>query len=311
MASRTGVRRFKWQDLEHLTVLFNEINCLSNSERAYDVELMRQVLSQPSCQPEENGFLAESERSPVGFVLVSPERPIGRAVASGGVLRSHRNQGIGRSLVRTAIERARTLNAAVLHVQVPSDSADARHLLSTEEFLPVKTYWQMRWDGDEIPSVGLPPVGLPQGFSLRPFVRDRDEDELTRLQNAAFEHSWGFSPNTVEEIGARVRLERSDTGGIIFVVDGSRLSAYNWTMIASNDSGSTGWIAMTGVHPDYRGRGLGRAVVVTGLEHLKARGVDGVELEVDSENVPARDLYLGLGFRKLRENVWYERRLRS
>jgi ribosomal protein S18 acetylase RimI-like enzyme len=35
-----------------------------------------------------------------------------------------------------------------------------------------------------------------------------------------------------------------------------------------------------------------------------------VELEVDSENAPARELYLKLGFRKVSRSVWYEKRYR-
>ena len=66
---------------------------------------------------------------------------------------------------------------------------------------------------------------------------------------------------------------------------------------------------MTGVHPDYRGRRLGRAVVAAGMQHLKRGRVDRIELEVDSENNAARELYLKLGFRKDRETVWFEKQL--
>ena len=303
MVSSARIRRFLWQDLEQFTLLFNEVNGISNTEKAYDADFMLQFLSQPSCQPEENCFLAESGSSLVGFALIHPELPVGRAVASGGVMRSHRGRGIGRRLVKSAIQHARALDAAVLHVQALSSSADARHILDSEGFRPVRTYWQLRWEGDEVP-----PMGLPPGFSLRPFVLDRDEAALTQLQNAAFGDAWGFCPNTVEEISARVRLRRSEPEGIIFVLDGDRPSGYNWTMRSSNRAGSIGWIAMTGVHPDYRSRGVGRAVVVTGMEYLKAKGVDGIELEVDSSNRHATELYLDLGFKKVNEAVWYERR---
>ena len=305
MVSSARIRKFHWQDLEQLTLIFNEVNGLTNSEKAFDVEFMRQYLSQPSCQPEEHCYVAETQNSLVGFVLIAPELPIGRAVASGGVLRLHRNRGIGRRLVRQAIEHAQGLGASVLHAEVSSDGASASHLLESEGFYPVRRYWQMRWEVD-----GVPNVELPEGFSLHPFRPGQDDEALTQLQNAAFGDNWGFCPNTVEEIIARVRLNRVDPDGIILVMDGGRPAAYNWTLRASNEAGSTGWIAMTGVHPDYRGRGLGRAVVVAGMEHLKARGVDGIELEVDSDNVPARELYQKLGFQRFQETRWYEKALK-
>ena len=304
--SRAQIRPFRWPDVEVFTRVFNEVNGIVDTEKAYDVEYMQQFLSQPSCKPEDHCFLAESEGVLVGFFLVAPELPIGRAVASGGVLESHRNLGTGRKLLRTAVEHAHALGASRIHIQAPTDGVAARRVLDSEGFRVVKDYWEMRRRAG-----APPPLELPEGFSLRSFRPGRDEQALTELQNAAFGQQWGFCPNTVEEISARVRLKRSAPEGIIFVLDGSRPSAYNWTMSVANESGSTGWIAMTGVHPDYRGRGLGRAVVGAGLEYLEGNGVARVELEVDAENTPARDIYLGLGFRKVSQTVWYEKGLES
>ena len=113
----------------------------------------------------------------------------------------------------------------------------------------------------------------------------------------------------VEQVGEGVtRLTPGDPEGIILVMDGGRIAAYDWTLQSFGATGSVGWISMTGVHPDYRGKGLGTLVVTAGINHLKSNGVDTVELEVDSDNVPARELYLKLGFKKLRETTWYERR---
>ena len=81
-------------------------------------------------------------------------------------------------------------------------------------------------------------------------------------------------------------------------------------MFIEDGAASSGIIAMTGVHPDYRGRGIGRAVVTAGIAYLVERGAAAVELEVDSENAPARELYLNLGFRKVSRSVWYEKRYR-
>ena len=46
------------------------------------------------------------------------------------------------------------------------------------------------------------------------------------------------------------------------------------------------------------------------MEYLKSKGVDGIELEVDSENDPARELYLKLGYQKIGQTVWFEKRLK-
>ena len=304
MTSSVRIRRFLWPDLGQFTDLFNELNGIAGSEKEFDVDFMRQFLSQPSCDPERNCYVAEMGTTLVGFVLVDTELRIGRTIASGGVSRWYRNRGIGRRLLSTALAHAEGLEASVMHVQVPSGAASALHIVKSEGFRVVMTYWRMRWETD-----GAPSPDLPRGFELRPFKLDRDEAILTELQNAAFGGNWGFCPNTTEEISARVRLKRCDPEGIIFAMEGDRATAYAWTMRASSEAGSTGWVAMTGVRPDYRGRGLGRAVVLAGMAYLRDKGVDGVELEVAYENTAARELYQQLGFRKAAESVWYEKKL--
>ena len=97
--------------------------------------------------------------------------------------------------------------------------------------------------------------------------------------------------------------------GIIFLDYLNYPSAYVWTQRISKDNCSVGSIGMTGVHPDYRGRGLGRAVVAAGIAYLKSLDVIFIELEGDAENVPARELYLSFGFDKIGQTVWYEKRL--
>jgi mycothiol synthase len=265
---------------------------------------MRQYLSQPSYRAEENAFVAESGDHLAGFTVVSPELPLGRSVASGGVPVSDRNRGIGRLLVRKSVEHSRSLGAGILHVQISSDDAVAQRLFRSEGFHKIRSYWSMRRDADSFEA-----APMASGYSIRPFVLDRDEESLTRLQNASFADSWGFCPNTTEEIRARVRLRWSFPDGILMLNDGERPAAYNWTLRPRKDGASVGWIAMTGVHPDYRGQGLGEAVIGAGMALLKNRGVRHIDLEVDSANSAARGLYLKLGFKKVGETTWFEKDL--
>ena len=82
-------------------------------------------------------------------------------------------------------------------------------------------------------------------------------------------------------------MERTTEQGIIFIEKKGEIAGYNWTMEARNSTSAVGWVAMTGVHTNYRGLRLGRAVVLAGMHYLISRNVSQIELEVDSENVPA------------------------
>ena len=57
-----------------------------------------------------------------------------------------------------------------------------------------------------------------------------------------------------------------------------------------------GEIYIIGVDDSQRGRGLGRALAVLGLHHLRERGMRVCTLYVEADNVPALKLYGALGF---------------
>jgi ribosomal protein S18 acetylase RimI-like enzyme len=55
-------------------------------------------------------------------------------------------------------------------------------------------------------------------------------------------------------------------------------------------------ILSVAVDPRWQGQGLGRALCVTGLDYLRAQGVDRVRLEVRPQNTAAQQVYRSLGF---------------
>ena len=65
-------------------------------------------------------------------------------------------------------------------------------------------------------------------------------------------------------------------------------------------SGGIGAVQNVGVHPDHRGQGLGRALVLKALEGFRAAGLSRVYLEVTGDNMPAVELYRSVGFQLAR-----------
>lgn len=305
MTATATLRPFRWPDLEGLARLLGRVEGPWSNRGYEDPETLAQELTQPPRDPRRECYLVEEgDGRLVGFLWMVVERPIGRVEARLGVDPGRRRRGIGRRLLRRAVELAGRWGLEVVHVETPAEGTACHRLLESEGFRPVRTYWRMvREDGP------LPPYQLPPGLYLRSFRRGVDEETLTALQNRAFEGSWGYCPNTVEEIAARTGAKGQDPEAILFIVRGERAVAYNWTRVDAGARDPQGVVCMTGVDPEERGRGLGKAVLLAGLHYLASRGVRRVSLEVDGSNGPATHLYLSLGFRKERETVWYERRL--
>ncbi len=297
MPDSAAVRRFRWTDLDALTPVFNAVTGRAGTDGAVDAELLRQMLSQPACDAERDCHVAERDGVVVGFSLVTPEVRIARAVVSGGVLEEHRGRGTGRALLRAALGRAAEAGASVVHVQVAETADTARRLLESEGFGLARRYLDLVWSGTRIP---MPEVDA--GYTVRCF-ESGDESALTELQNACFAGSWGFCPNTVEETAAKLAFGTSSSCGVVFVGYGARPVAYAWTF----RSGATGWIGMTGVHPDFRGRGLGKAALAAGMTYLAENGAKTVRLEADDLNAAAKRIYFSAGFREAGRSLWYER----
>ena len=302
MQSHTVLRTFVWDDLDNLVAAYNRVQRTTASETSMRSTWMRAMLSVPGMDPEDNCILAERDGTIVGFALLTPEPIINRVVAVIGIVPEERGLGLGNRLIGDATDHTKLLGIRNFQTEEPANSWIATNLLEDHGFEQVRTFWKMSWEPTDVPY-----ETIPSGLKIRLFEPERDEMALTKLQNTCFEGSWGFSPNTVEQIAARVRFEQVESAGIVLATDGAKLVGYNWTSCTSQRPSAIGRIEMTGVHPDYRGYGLGRFIVRAGMDLLRRAGVSSVVLDVDSANRPAKLIYIFNGFRKVSETIWYQK----
>jgi mycothiol synthase len=284
--------------------LVNEIDEVDGLGKATTVEQMDERLGQPGYHPEEDLFLAELDGPLVGYADMVRELEIGRVILDGAVHPAHRGRGMGSRLLEIAIEHSRKLRAEVVQIPIAQGIQAGEHFVRKRGFRLVRRHWQMSFT--EYRGWAL---HIPQGFELRHFVPG-DEESLCALQNFAFAGSWGFRPNTVEEIHYLANTSWCQPEGILLISEGQRKVGYCWTMDDPVEK-QKGYIRMMGVDPGYRGRGLGRVILVAGIEYLRKRGMTEIELLVDSRNHSAKRLYQSAGFKRKGTTLWYQRRLSS
>ena len=149
---------------------------------------------------------------------------------------------------------------------------------------------------------------LPQGAGApapcRAFRPGLDDDEFLALNHRAFE--WHPEQGDLDADGLTERLSApwfSAEGFLVHTDDGGRMDGYCWTKVhpPRGEDPAFGEIYVIARDPDVQVRGLGRALVVAGLEHLSAQSVDGEPvtvgmLYVESTNEVAVGLYESLGF---------------
>ena len=263
-------------------------------------DAVQDSLGRPGRAPEHDLFIVERDGVAIGYMDLMLEVGIGRVVIDCLIEPEHRRRRLAHRLFQQAAPRARALRAKGAQVNVREGNAPARLVLEKAGFQVIRRSLEL-----EVGLVWLPEPGettLPISYP------DPDEaDRLTDIQNRSFTGSWGFSPNTTEEI--RHALGTGDAAeGICLAMDGERPAGYCWSRIQENGKGeSWGRIGMVGVDPEYRGRGLGRDLLLAGLAYLRGKGLRLARLTVDSENTVACALYHSIGFTLRETSLWYQK----
>jgi mycothiol synthase len=291
-----SVRHFTWNDVAALGGLQGN----SHPDAAAAVE---RWLRQPNLLPERDCLIASIDGVLVGYAYVVVEQALSRGVLLWDVGQRSGASAAEKPLLDAAIEHARGLGLSVLQEDIPEANTARKALLVASGMVHVRTHRHLRRDATSKTAIALPP-----GTSLR-MASQTDVAAVTTLQNAAFEGSWGFSPNTPAEITYRVfTLPVVPPDGVVLLEADGRLVGYCWT--EREEGGSPGIISMVGVPPDKQGKGFGLAITAAGIDHLVEVGATPIEITVDAENAPAIRVYEGLGFQDRWRSLWYEMALR-
>jgi mycothiol synthase len=202
----------------------------------------------------------------------------------------------GFSLLAMVIRDARELGATSLEIDVEgagdvhTEMADANHLTPTRELLKM---WR------ELPATE------PWDLDVRPFRVGEDEPAWLEVNNRAFawhpeQHGW-----TIETIQAKEAEPWFDPDGFLLHEREGRLAGFCWTKIHADERPPLGEIFVIAVDPDFHGLGLGRPLVLAGLDWLADRDLRNAILYVEATNAPAVAVYEKLGFTVIESHRWW------
>jgi mycothiol synthase len=302
------IRNYRWSDFDDYVQLHMETNKLDRSGRSISKQRLAEDLGHPSFQPENDLFVAEHGGSIIGYAAVFLEAAIKRAILECMIHPLHRKKGIATKLIGRAIRHAEAAESKLAQVNVPEINLPARNLMSRLGFKFIRHFYELKLD---LNNIRLPDFE-PSGYIIRSLEPD-EADKLTLIQNRAFADSWGFNPNTPDEIAYRINLSSSSPENIMMAYLKNHPIGYCWTRILIEDNpaagGMKGEIHMLGVDPDYRKKGIGRNVLLAGLANLKSKGVTIVKLTADGEEPAAVGLYQSVGFEVCSRTEWYEKKL--
>ena len=228
------------------------------------------------------------------FVAETEDGVVGHSDVDGGwiglgVAPPARRQGIGTALLEEA-ERAATTDSTWL-IGLSSEPA-ATPFANANGYEKAWEVWLM---GIDLPEE-IPQPEWPEGVSVRTYDGEEAEArEIKELLDLAYAEEFHHQPATFENWSRFMFEDPMFDAGVWFlaVADGKIVgAALNW---------DEGYIKDLVVHPNWRGRGLGKALVYQTFGEFKRRGLPRVTLKTDSNNpTDAWRLYERAGMRKER-----------
>ncbi len=212
-----------------------------------------------------------------------------------GVVEVHpdyRGRGLGSKLYDLVEGQARAQGTNTLMIE-----SNQRHTL-LHEFLARRGFefdryiWTMLLPPDQL----VPAPTWPPGITVRTFVPGQDEQLYWRTFNDTFADHYAHTDMPLEHFVYISQRPSFDPAGAFFAFEGDKVAGMCIPLIRAGTE-DEGWIDDLGVMPDYRRQGLGRALLLAGVNWLRTK-VSTVKLGVEGKNQRALPLYTSVGFRE-------------
>ena len=239
--------------------------------------------------------VSEGRVDAAGWIFVRD----GAAWQHGLVRPSERGRGHGNRLLGLAEQRLQELGLSALEATAFGADRAAEQLFLGRGYVATRRYLEL-----ELELTAAPTTAVPSGVRIEPF-RAEDARVFHATIDAAFAENWDFVSTPFEQ-WYELRVVNGDMSFSFVAWDGERVAG---AIRCDPERRGLGWIAALGVLPEWRGRGVGRALLVRAFRAFWDAGRPRIGLGVAGDNVRALGLYESLGMRAEAEDVVYRKSL--
>ncbi len=307
------------RDLEAIAELFQACEIVDRLDNWVSISALRRAFNTPAPDiKREINLWEDGDGKLVGFGQLSIQESSVDAHLSFKVHPTFRGKGIEQEIIKWSEQRIIDTSASV---KLRSDSRDTQTermvLLESCGFTPNRYFLRMERSLTE----PFPKPELPRGFTLESPLSQEFSGEIgqrhfleawVEMFNQTFIDHWNHHDLTVEKLEHEITNPhyRQDLDLVAISASDGKFAAFCSCFInpEKNQHKGTkeGKIGILGTRRGFRKCGLGKAMLLSGMERLRDVGMDKALLGVDAENLSgANRLYESVGFHKVHTTIVY------
>lgn len=302
-------------DLEAIVNLREACEAVDRLEQWTTVSELKHDFNDPSFDKEHNIQLWEDDTGKL-IACATLWHPVGELTNGYFGFHVHplaREGTLEREIINWGEERLRELakeqgvTSVKLRCNSRDDQIDRIAILHENGFSADRYFLTMQRSLEE----PLAEPQMPAGFTVRSVIGEQDAEAWVEMHNQSFIDHWNHQDLTVEEYkhwhtdpDYRPELD------LVAIAPDGTFASHCYCAIYPEDNKRSGrqegWVGVLGTRRGFRRLGLGKAMLLSGMQKLLAAGMNLAKIGVDYDNPNgARQLYESVGFRKLHTSVSY------
>jgi mycothiol synthase len=155
----------------------------------------------------------------------------------------------------------------------------------------------------------VPEPTLPQGWCVRPLAGETEHQNRAAASYAAFASEWPFEAYRQRYLDFMRSPAYASALDLVAVAPTGEIAAF--CICWFDPVNRTGLFEPVGTHPDFQRRGLGKSVILAGLEQMKAGGMTRAIVMAEGDYPASQRLYQSAGFLPSGRLVPFVKTLRS